>query len=260
MHPIPEKKNKIVGLNTKMSEKHVCLQCMEMHLQGKRDERFTSICRLDPSSIKRHKERWHNLPNNKLCSFVSLTAPEVAALADKYAKVKVRNESKGCKVHVSCHTKSLSISQPLPSVDENPINENNEVSEINSQGLQGPEKTNEHPNQKELASNPHHPFDDDPSADFPWQKSSLSAKNQKTLFAFAKPDTTVLEKDASLKQAIDAVAELSLKVENIGKQHTTFLQLAFEDKDVRRSVSVMTFNQRNNQTWYRQKCLCIDHM
>ena len=239
MHPIPEKKNKIVGLNTKKSEKHVCLQCMELHLQGKRDERFTSICRLDPSSIKRHKGRWHNLPNNKLCSFVPSTAPEVAALADKYAKVKVRKESKGCKVHVSCHTKSLSISQPLPSVDENPINENNEVSEINSQGLQGPEKTNENPNQKELASNPHHPFDDDPSADLPWQKSSLSAKNQKTLLEFAKPDTTVLEKDASLKQVIDAVAELSLKVENIGKQHTTFLQLAFEDKDVRRSVSAM---------------------
>ena len=136
------------------------------------------------------------------------------------------------------HTKSLSISQPLPSVDENPINEN-EVSEINSQGLQGPEKANENPNQKELESNPHHPFDDDPSADLLWQKSSLSAKNQKTLLEYAKPDTTVLEKDASLKQVIDAVAELSLKVENIGKQHTTFLQLAFEDKDVRRSVSAM---------------------
>ena len=211
------------------------------------------------------------------------------------------------------------------------------VSEINSQGLQGPEKTNENPNQKELASNPHHPFDDDPSADLPWQKSSLSAKNQKTLLEFAKPDTTVLEKDASLKQVIDAVAELSLKVENIGKQHTTFLQLAFKDKDVRRSVSAMRKAENileltestqllewfydestecavlrclpcfelnvaakptlakltplkaqqilspkssgtlssgifvkkestrllikgHNQTWYRQKCLCIDHM
>ena len=114
-----------------------------------------------------------------------------------------------------------------------------QVSEINSQGLQGPEKTNENPNQKELESNPHHPFDDDPSADLLWQNSSLSGKNQKTLLEFAKPDTTVLEKDSSLKQVIDAVAELSFKVENIGKQHTTFLQLAFEDKDVRRSVSAM---------------------
>ena len=127
----------------------------------------------------------------------------------------------------------------MPSVDENPINENNKVSEINSQCLQGPEKTNENPNQKELESNLHHPFDDDLSANLLWQKSSLSAKNQKTLLEFAKPDTTVLEKDASLKQVIDAVAELSLKVENVGKQHTTFLQLAFEDKDVRRSVSAM---------------------
>ena len=50
--PNSRKKNKIVGLNTKKSEKHVCLQCMELHLQGKRDERFTSICRLDPSSLR----------------------------------------------------------------------------------------------------------------------------------------------------------------------------------------------------------------
>lgn len=186
-------------------------------------------------------------------------------------------------------------------------------------------------------SNPHHPFDDDPPADLLSQKSALSAKNQKTLLEFAKPDTTVSEEDASLKQVIDAVAELSLKVENIGKQHTTFLHLAFEDKDVRRSVSAMRKAENiveltestkllewfhdestecavlrclpcfelnvaakptlvkhkplkaqqllnpkssgtlssgifvkkestrllikgHNQTWYRQKCLCIDHM
>ena len=39
-------------------------------------------------------------------------------------------------------------------------------------------KTNKNPNQKELESNPHHPFDDDPSADLLLQKSSLSAKSQ----------------------------------------------------------------------------------
>ena len=334
VNPVPEKKNKTVGLNTKKSEKHVCLQCMELHLQGKRDERFTSICRLDSSSIKRHKERWHNLPNNKSCSFVPSTAPEVAILADKYrVKINLRKESKGSKVHVGCPTKSLSITQPLPGVDENPTHQNDDISEIDFQALERPKKINEDANQKKPKSNPHHSFDDDVSVN----KSNRLTKNQKTLLGFAKPDTTVLEKDTSLKQVIDAVAELSLKVENIGKQHTTFLQLAFEDKDVQRSVSAMRkaenileltestqllewfydestecavlrclpcfelnvaakptlakltplkaqqlLNPKScgtlssgifvkkestrllikgqNQTWYRQKCLCIDHM
>ena len=146
-----------------------------------------------------------------------------------------------------------------------------------------------------------------------------------------------MENDISIKQVIDAVAELSLKVDIIGKQHTTFPQLAFEDNDVRRSVSAMRKAENileltestqllewfydeatecavlqclpcfelsiaakptlakltplkaqqllnpksngtlssglfvkkestkllikgHNQTWYRQKCLCIDHM
>lgn len=239
MHPVPAKKTKSVALNTKKSEKHVCLQCMELHLQGKRDERFTSICRLDSSSIKRHKERWHNLPNSEPCTFVPSTAPDIAIIVDKYAQIKQRKEAKG-----SCHTKLLSVLQPLPIDEENPINENDDeentidenddVSEIECQGLQEPEKINEHSD-----SNPSDPFNDDLSADSFSQKSSLLAKNQKTLLEFTKPNTSVLEKDKSLKQVIDAVAELSLKVENIGKQHTSFLQLAFEDKDVGRSVSAM---------------------
>ena len=87
--------------------------------------------------------------------------------------------------------------------------------------------------------NPWDSLDDDLSEDSLSQKSDLPAKNQKTLLEFAKLDTTVLEKDTSFKQVMDAVAELSLKVDSIGKQHTTFLQLAFEDNDVQKSVSAM---------------------
>ena len=66
-----------------------------------------------------------------LCSFVSSTAPEVATLADKYAKMKRKTESKGKKVHVSCDTKSLSIlhSEALL-LDKNFISENDDLSEI----------------------------------------------------------------------------------------------------------------------------------
>lgn len=211
---------------------------MELHLQGKRDERFISMCRIDSSSIKRHKERWHNLPDNKPCCFVPSTAPEVALLADKYAKMKVRKDGKGNKLHLSCHPKSLSSTQSLP-LDDNLINENDDLSEIEFQNLQGSEETNEHPDPNKPKVNPWDSLDDDLSEDSLSQKSDLPAKNQKTLLEFAKLDITVLEKDTSLKQVMDAVAELSLKVDSIAKQHTTFLQLAFEDNDVRKSVSAM---------------------
>ena len=239
-----------------------------------------------------------------------------------------KKESKGSKVHVNCDTKSLSISlpEPLP-LDENFISENDDISEIECRSIHS----------KKPESNPNDPLDDDPCSDSISQKSSLLAKNQKTLLEFAKPSTTVLENDTSIKQVIDAVAELSLKVDSIGKQRTTFLQLAFEDNDVRRSVSAMRKAENileltestqllewfydeatecavlqclpcfelsiaakptlakltplkaqqllnpksngtlssglfvkkesttllikgHNQTWYRQKCLCIDHM
>ena len=73
---------------------------------------------------------------------------------------------------------------------------------------------------------------------------AVDTKNRKTLLEFAKPGTTFSDNDSSIKQVIDAVAKLSLKVDSIGKQHTTFLQLAFEDKrcskiSVRKSVFAM---------------------
>ncbi len=53
---VPDKKQKVVTAATKKLEKHICLQCLELCLQGKREERFVGLCRIDASSIKRHKE------------------------------------------------------------------------------------------------------------------------------------------------------------------------------------------------------------
>jgi hypothetical protein len=36
---------------------------LELSLQGKREDRFTTLCRSDQYSIKQHKERWHKLPS-----------------------------------------------------------------------------------------------------------------------------------------------------------------------------------------------------
>ncbi len=85
--PLPNKKvKKSTGKVEKLQEKYFCLKFLEVRLQGKREERFTSVCRMDASSINRHKKRWHNLPNTTASTFVPSTAPEVQALRQKYEK------------------------------------------------------------------------------------------------------------------------------------------------------------------------------
>lgn len=235
--PVPEKKNKIMGSNTKKSDKHVCLQCMELHLKGKRDERFISVCRKDPSSIKRHKDRWHNLPANKPCTFVPSTAPEVAILAEKYAKIKERKDDTVNKSHLRCPTKLLLSTQPV-SIDDEDLSENQWI----SREIQDSKKTNEgndHSNSSKPKVNPSDPLDDDLLQDSHSEKSDLSAKNQKTLLEFAKLGTAASKKVTCLEKLVDAVSEMSLKVDNIEMKHTTLLQLAFEDNEARESVSAM---------------------
>ena len=69
-----------------LKEKHVCSQCLQLSLQGKHEERFSSICRLDSSSVQRHKERWHKLPERKACTFVPTSSPAACRIRDKYKK------------------------------------------------------------------------------------------------------------------------------------------------------------------------------
>ena len=64
-------------------------------------------------------------------------------------------------------------------------------------------------------------------------------KNQNTLLTMTRPMATEQTTDTSLKQVIDAVADLSLKIDNIGKQHKTIVQLALEDGEVQKSLSTM---------------------
>ena len=54
-----------------------------------------------------------------------------------------------------------------------------------------------------------------------------------------RPTATEQTTDTSLKQVIDAVADLSLKIDSIGKQHKTMVQLALEDGEVQKSLSTM---------------------
>ena len=79
----PVAKKQKVDDQPKQRENHVCLQCMEQCLQGKQEERSSSICRLDNSSIQRHKDRWHKLPDREKCTFVPASSPSAASLRDR---------------------------------------------------------------------------------------------------------------------------------------------------------------------------------
>ena len=57
-------------------------------MQGKQEERSSSICRPDNSSVQRHKNRWHQLPDREKCTFVPASSPSAVSLRDKYCKRK----------------------------------------------------------------------------------------------------------------------------------------------------------------------------
>ena len=58
--------------------------CLEVSLKGNRDEKYTSLCRKDNSSVKRHKDRWHKGSNSSTCTIIPPSAPEIIALRKQY--------------------------------------------------------------------------------------------------------------------------------------------------------------------------------
>lgn len=76
-----------------------------------------------------------------------------------------------------------------------------------------------------------------------------SVKNQNTIFTSSASKSVEKTTDPSLKQVLDAVAELNLKVDNIAQQHRTFELLAMEDGEARKSLSAM--KSRKDPPTYR---------
>ena len=63
---------------------------------------------------------------------------------------------------------------------------------------------------------------------------------QTTLLSFKQgAQKSQTEKDLSLKNVMDAIAGLSLKVDHLGQQHSTMERLVFEDCNVRTAVMAM---------------------
>lgn len=217
-HPIPEKKRKKVDNKADKGKKYVCLQCLEQHLKGKQDERFTSMCRADTSSITRHKKRWHYLPDAKPCTIVPESAPEVSALRKSYDKMKQKKNSTTLS-----HTGNFEIQPALQRPAE-------KMKKFSSDTDDAMETTN---------TTIHDALVDLQPTKLAHPEPHLLVKNQSTLFTSVGSKRAEETTDTSLKQVIDAVAELNLKVDSIAKQHRTLEQLALEDGKVRRSLSAM---------------------
>ncbi len=167
------------------------------------------------------------MPNSIQCTIVPESAPEVSALKKEYRKVKQKDSS------AVLHADTLS------NAVENMTKENTMVDDFEVQQFQRPEgamgKTSE-----EMETNDGIFFSDDSEPnDLAALKSQSSVKNQSTLLTMTRAMATEQTTDTSLKQVIDAVADLSLKIDSIGKQHKTMVQLALEDGEVQRSISTM---------------------
>ena len=76
----PYKKQKA----TKIEESQICIECLEVSLKRNRDKKYTSLCRKDNSSVKRHKDRWHKGSNSSTCTIIPSSAPEIIALRKQY--------------------------------------------------------------------------------------------------------------------------------------------------------------------------------
>ena len=84
----------------KVAERFHCLECLELALRGELPHRFSSLCRRDDYSIKRHKERRHQTAKLEKCTIVPSTAPEVGILRKKFQDqpvvFKSKEESSSC--------------------------------------------------------------------------------------------------------------------------------------------------------------------
>ena len=206
---------------TQPAERFHCLECLELAFQGKREERFTMVCRADQSSVKRHKERWHKISEGfTRCTVVLQTALDVKELRSKYNSQNIAPPpllSKIDEEEISCRTLASGNNEIFTTQSSGTFDESLETS-LN---------TSKSPTQSAATL--------DSAA-----TSHQASKKQTTLLCYAETEKSDDgDRVASLEGVIDAIGSLSLKVDNITRQHSSLIQLAFEDDDTRKSVMAM---------------------
>ena len=157
--------------SSKPPEKYFCLECLELSLKGEMAERFTSLCRVDESSVKRHKERRHQQTGQRKATIVPATAKEVEWLRKKLAVQWIKAKD---LTHIK-----------VPSV--------------------------------------------------PAEKS----KRQSSLLAFKQPEEEPIADGKTLTKVLEAISNLTLKVDSIKEDQQSLNTIAFDDDLTRNSVKVM---------------------
>ena len=241
-HSIPEKKKKTDDQNKqpKNTVKYFCLECLEISLQGKMDERCVTLSRVNTSSVNRHKMRWHNTPQTQQCTIVPSTAPEVQQLNARYGKAQKMQasatKSSGRLQPVSEPTLVLSLDEPRQPELEFTLGAKI-VSQKECESISVRRGTSELTEPAQTIT---------PQASLKESPAMLGARptQQKTLLSFRNAPQTNTEtinqgKDTTLEDVMKAISSLSVKVESFGKQHATLEQLVSEDSDVLRSLTAM---------------------
>ena len=245
-NPVPEKKQKLtISRPEKRNEKYACLECLESCLRGKREEKFTTLCRTDTSTIKRHKSRWHNTLDTQACTVVPFTSPKAKAVGERYAKIKANKDASSSKsraVHV-LEKRSLppvvEISAAVLPVQSKSSFENPKEASVSHGTIRSFLPTgaasSKGPNEASVTGAV---LSKDPKESSVTQQTMLSFLPCNEPKGSHATTPTKSQKEVTLQNVVDAISSLSLKVDNFGKQHTTLEQLVFEDDDVQEATNV----------------------
>ena len=82
----PQKNKKADNINEEKS--FTCKECFEGFLSRNNPSKVTStrICRLNSSSIQRHKSTWHNSPQTAKCTFLPTNSVDIINIKKKHKK------------------------------------------------------------------------------------------------------------------------------------------------------------------------------
>ena len=204
---VPKKKSKL-------SEKSACLQCMELVMKGKREEKFACKSRTDAISVNRHKLRWHKIPNNSPCTFVPLNSPEIKNLRERNSeetKTNIDVEVEECRERDDEWLEKPPLQlQPM---------------ELSDDKFEASEEFDQVIHYEEMkALQPLEPLDPLEALDSLKPFPASNEATQSTIFSHAlKPEAAGQEKNISMKDLMQEISNLSSKIDGIGKQHTSLM-------------------------------------
>ena len=211
------------------------------------DEKCASICRIDLSSIKRHKDRWHAPPNQETCKFVPSNALDVQELRKKYVEtetLEIEADALQSQLEFRLEEKSLPDKSDVCS-----------VSNVESLSIDDSTKESFHDflsdsfqdlQEKDIPSSiqTHEFLGEEVDNGRSLNKHKLAPKSQSTLLCYSADHPYVSEDDLTLEKVMDAISNLSIKMDNINKYHASLTELAFKDSEVR--ISMNKIREANN--------------